>query len=267
MSSVELWQCSFDTASSARSELFGVLNRQEFDRASRIRSTAAQVRFVEARVLLRLVLGRMLDCDPRRVGLRQVCALCGANHGRIEVVCSDRELDVSVSHAGGCALVAIGTQCLVGVDVEEVSADYAYESLSVIQEQILTWKEQRALRCWPIGSADASAFFLRLWTMKEALAKIDGIGMLDPLTRFDVRWDQSDVCSVAFADPGRGMNAWWVAAPDVGARTLLASVVATTGRDAPVGTFNVGMIATSYLLPRFVSTMTADLAFKRIQTS
>ena len=94
-------------------------------------------------------------------------------HGR-PVVCGS-ELQVSVSHTSGAFLVAIGSGCRVGVDVEPIRA----RGLLRLRHHVLTGGELDELERH--DEAHQNRVLLGYWTRKEALLKAAGTGLaVDP---------------------------------------------------------------------------------------
>jgi 4'-phosphopantetheinyl transferase len=97
----------------------------------------------------------------------RTCERCGRPHGRPSVV--GPNLDVSVSHSGDLALVAVADGVRVGVDIELIRP---FEFVSLMDH--VCDPSERA------GVTDGAAF-LRQWTRKEAVVKATGDGMRVPL--------------------------------------------------------------------------------------
>lgn len=133
----------------------------ERDRATRIRRPQARQRWTAARWALRQVLGRYLERDPAAVELRF------GDRGKPMLAEPGASLRFNLSHSGELALIAIGEEHEVGVDVQM------------------------------IGSRPAD--FYAEWTRREAVAKCHGTGLWAPLP--------GDTVSVAELDAGPGYAA------------------------------------------------------------
>jgi 4'-phosphopantetheinyl transferase len=152
--------------------LAAMLPEEDLARCERYRRPGARARALAARAALRGVLGACLEMDPRRVPLlegRGKPRLAGELGG---------ELEFSLSHSGGLALLAVGRGVRVGVDVERLRPvpflDDVVGRFFGEEER----KEVRSLR----GAARRRAYF-RLWTRREAAAKAQGLGILEFLRR------------------------------------------------------------------------------------
>jgi 4'-phosphopantetheinyl transferase len=86
-----------------------------------------------------------------------------------------------LSHADDVALVAVGCDVEVGVDVEAFRPDFRVrEMANCLNDRELEMLDRAA-------SAEArTALFFRLWTLKEAVLKADGSGLGAGLRNVDV---------------------------------------------------------------------------------
>ncbi|MCL3861171.1 4'-phosphopantetheinyl transferase superfamily protein [Actinotalea sp. K2] len=78
-------------------------------------------RFVQARALLRGVLGERLGCSARAVELHVACSACGGPHGPVTLA-ADIDLFTSITRAGARIGVALTDAGAVGVDIESFAA-------------------------------------------------------------------------------------------------------------------------------------------------
>jgi 4'-phosphopantetheinyl transferase len=141
------------------------------------------------RVIVERVLGRIPELAATALGKPYVVG-AGA-------------LDVSVSHSGRWALVAVRADGPVGVDVEEHRAMTAPS----IAARFFTPGEAAL-----VAAATDQGVFFRIWTRKEAWTKAQGQGLRLPLDEVDVSddvggWTIADVhvapgYSAAVAWPG-----------------------------------------------------------------
>ena len=166
---------------SASTDEFGrLLSPDEVTRAGRFRSERDRARFIEARAFLRVLLGRALDVAAEEIRLRY-----GA-HGKPELdePFAATGLRFNVSHAANLALVALGREVEVGVDVERVRP---VPELGTIAANYFGVNERRALEGLP--AAPRLEAFHRHWTAKEAWLKAEGLGLagLDPSS--EVVWE------------------------------------------------------------------------------
>ncbi len=98
-------------------------------------------------------------------------------HGKPELDCG---LNISISHSGKYALCAISDHA-VGCDIEKVDT----ANLKVAK-RFFTEREYEMLTS---AGDDIDTLFYRLWTMKESLIKLTGLGISQALDSFEI-----DVC-------------------------------------------------------------------------
>jgi 4'-phosphopantetheinyl transferase len=118
-----------------------LLSEHERARLGAMRLEADRRRFVAARVLLRAAVAEVTGRDLRDVVLRQTCKRCGGPHGRLEAAVGARRVEVSLSHAGALAVVAVGSRP-VGVDVEPLLGP---GGPAVGDDELRTWVRTEAV--------------------------------------------------------------------------------------------------------------------------
>lgn len=158
MQAVHVWHARLDAGEWPTA---ANLPAAERERAAAIGRADACRRWVAARWALREVLGRYLEREPATIELRF------GERGKPMLAEPDGSLRFNLSHSGGLALIAIGEEREVGVDVQL------------------------------IGSRPAQ--FYADWTRREAVAKCHGSGLWAPLPEA--------VVSVTELDAGPGYAA------------------------------------------------------------
>ncbi len=177
---VHVWWARMDDAGLSRD---GVLSPAEQLRAERILPATRRLRWANSRTLLRLLLGSYLGVEPGRIefetGPQGKPRLRPGAVARVEpsrargtgpLPC---EIDFSLSHCRGSALLAIARGRRVGVDLE---LPRALPRVSTLAGRAFGAEGARALEELP--SAQREAAFLRLWTRHEAELKCAGTGLL-----------------------------------------------------------------------------------------
>jgi 4'-phosphopantetheinyl transferase len=124
-------------------------------------------------VAVRLVLGELTGSAPESLRFERRCGHCGrAGHGKPHL--ADRsDLDFSLSHSGGLALIAVARGRRVGADVERVRPR---TDVLAIARGSLSARERQAIASEGTDGARRAAFF-RCWTRKEAYLKALGVGL------------------------------------------------------------------------------------------
>ncbi len=182
-----------------------LLDARERARAARIVHERNRVLWARSRGVLRALLGRCLNADPRELrfelGRHGKPALQGGMGHALD-------LRFNLSHSGELALVAVTAGREVGVDVE-VARDPprgAVDGLA-IAARVLGPEQLRRLQ--GLGEEERTAEFLRAWTLREATAKCLGTGL----------------AAMPVADE-RAPVGLWTAALDVGLGAAAAVAVA-----------------------------------------
>jgi phosphopantetheinyl transferase len=138
---VHVWHADLAVAGDG---LENLLCAQELARAARIVPDRRRVRWARSRAILRALLGRYLDCDPRT--LRFVPGPHGKPALHREEGRWGTDLRFNLSHSGEILLLAVTATREVGVDIERARPRYTAE-------------------------------FLRAWTLREAAVKCLGTGL------------------------------------------------------------------------------------------
>lgn len=139
-----------------------VLHPAELLRASRYHQPADRTRFLVARSALRLLLGAYARRPPASLVLE-----AGAN--KKPRLRDAPGLHYNISHAGDWVLIAIA-HAEVGVDVEKVNAQFAFQEL-------LAHSFSPAERAFIERGPASAHLFYQLWTRKEALVKATAQGI------------------------------------------------------------------------------------------
>jgi len=163
---VHVWGARLDVPEAQPSRLESVLSAEEIARADRYHRALDRRRFVGARGILRLVLGRYLQEDPARIRIE------GEPGEKPALAANDRRLRFNLSHAADVVAIAVADGREVGIDVE--SPERAIRC-DVISARYFPPEEHAELRRLP--EAERGAAFLRSWVCKEAFAKATGRGL------------------------------------------------------------------------------------------
>jgi 4'-phosphopantetheinyl transferase len=158
-------------------ELFAVLDSEERTKARRFHFCKDQKRFIVARGILRILLGRYINKPPAEISLSY------SAFGKPALACASGEhpLRFNLSHSHALALYAFTYGRQVGIDVEYIRADLASVQLA---ERFFSAEEAAVLRVLD-PELRPEAFF-NCWTRKEAYIKAKGEGLSYPLHCFAV---------------------------------------------------------------------------------
>lgn len=157
--------------------LRSLLAPDEVGRAERFHFEADRASFIVSRGMLRSILAAYLKQDPAQLRFASNAygkpALAGHE--------AASGLRFNLAHSNGLALYAVTRNREVGIDVEEIRADFASDEIA---GHFFSSTERARLGELPLEQR-TEAFF-NCWTRKEAYLKARGDGLSFPLDRFDV---------------------------------------------------------------------------------
>ena len=178
---VHVWVVFLPDVRTRLDRLHTVLSPEEKERVARFVFERDRQRFVFARGILRVLLGRYLDREPGRITFQY-----GA-HGKPALAgekTTPSDLRFNVSHSGDYCLCAVALRRDVGIDIEMVRSDVECLPLA---ERFFTRREYEDL-LWG-SERDRRARFFRYWTCKEAYLKARGIGISSGLAQIEVTFN------------------------------------------------------------------------------
>jgi 4'-phosphopantetheinyl transferase len=174
---VHVWRASLDVNADVRERLSSLLSPGEQERAARFAFTKDRNRFTVARAIIRQLLAGYLSELPQNVLLETRA------HGKptISTAASIPSLRFNLSHSHGLALFVFCLEHEVGIDIEKIRPEVAFEG---IESRYFSPMEREELETLPID-VRPEGFFL-CWTRKEAYVKAKGEGLQIPLESFNV---------------------------------------------------------------------------------
>lgn len=173
---VHVWQAFPPDMTSRVDDFRRLLSSEELQRADRFRFEKDRNQFTIARALLRTLIGKYLGDNPASIQFRF------SDKGKPSVAGQNESgLQFNVAHSGDVILLAFARARRLGVDVEQVQADFATDEVA---ERFFSQAERKSLRT--LSPAVRSAAFFRCWTRKEAYIKATGDGLSLGLDQFDV---------------------------------------------------------------------------------
>ena len=174
---VHVWSAKLDQTASRVHNLQQTLDGNERARAERFYFRRDRNHFIVAHGLLRVILSRYLNIEPGDL------RFCYSPYGKpmlAKEFDGDR-LRFNLSHSHSVVLYAVTRAREIGIDIECIRPELAYEQIA---EGFFSPREVAALRTVPM-SRQLKAFF-DCWTRKEAYIKARGEGLSLALDRFDV---------------------------------------------------------------------------------
>lgn len=156
-----------------------VLSDDERERAGRFVFPANRVEYIAAHGLVRQTLGALVGRAPADL----VFAVPEEGGKPFLADPSGHGIDFNLSHTTGMVACAVGIGCAVGIDLEpldrRIELGIARRFFAADEYQWLT----------DLDDGARAAGFLRLWTLKEAVAKAVGLGLQLGFDAFSVRPD------------------------------------------------------------------------------
>lgn len=173
--SPHLWLVQIESpaflALGARSGLVadGLVSPEDEARAAGFLDPVAGTRLRARRVILRMILGRYLGCEPAEVG---IVTAPGGKPVLLPDSPGASTHAFSVGHSGDLYAVAIGRGSSLGLDIERLRS---VGRATAIADR--WFGREEAARLQPLNGEELDLAFMELWTDKEALAKRHGAGL------------------------------------------------------------------------------------------
>jgi len=173
---VDVWRVRLDELPRAGSRTDS-LSADEIARSSRFHFDKDRVHFTRCRAALRSLLGDYLAIPAPEVRFEYHAS------GKPQLAADQnpRALQFNVSHSANMALIAVGSDHRLGVDLERIRGDVDTSSLA---ERFFSLRERAELHA--LSEQLRVAGFFACWTRKEAFLKATGHGLSFPLTDFSV---------------------------------------------------------------------------------
>jgi 4'-phosphopantetheinyl transferase len=174
---VHLWRIHLLRERGAIEACVALLSSDERERMERFHFDLHRERFALRRGALRMLLGRYLAVDSRRVEFRY------SPKGKPEVGSPETEdpLRFNFSDSSDWALLGLTRRDRIGVDIEEMRG---HSDLETLARDHFSPRECEEFLSLP--PSEKIAGFYNAWTRKEAWLKACGEGLSVPLSDFDV---------------------------------------------------------------------------------
>lgn len=177
---VDIWRVKTQIEADQLALYENVLPAAQRSRAARLKILEKRRQYIIAHGLTRRILGRALRVAPEAVefsrGPKGKPYLGGAF--------ADRGIQFNMTHTSHLALVAVTRDREVGIDIERIRNNLAWEKLA---RRYFSPAEVEAFEAQPEASR-LRTFFV-CWTRKEAVLKAIGTGLGGGLGSFDVSVD------------------------------------------------------------------------------
>ncbi|HEX4606542.1 MAG TPA: 4'-phosphopantetheinyl transferase superfamily protein [Candidatus Angelobacter sp.] len=172
----------------------------EIERADRFYFAKDRNRFTVARGVMRQLLGRYLGVGPHEIEFAY------GPHGKPSLAAPQDASDIrfNLSHSGEIALLAVARNVELGVDVEQIRADFATGEIAT---RFFSPEECAKLASLPADET-VGAFF-NCWTRKEAYIKARGEGLFIPLDSFEVAFAPGEEAALLQVKSGDEFFSRW----------------------------------------------------------
>ena len=174
---VHIWRADLNAVAEGLEDL---LNQDELQRAARIVRACDRIRWARSRGVLRALLGRYLDRDPRQLsfvlGPQGKPALRAGTQPDADLRFKlSQDLRFNLSHSGALVLYAVALGRQVGIDVEV--ARRRVDEVAIAARVLGRDQARRLARLDPEARTRE---FLRAWVVHEATVKCRGTGLATP---------------------------------------------------------------------------------------
>jgi len=148
-------------------QMHQLLRPEEIQRCNALKLERTRLKFAVGKMALRMILGALINSEGKELRFKR------NRWGKPDLI--DKKLAFNTSYSGGWLLIAVSGKHKVGVDIEAINKAFDYRPLV---ESYFHPEEKQKL-------SDSFSFsqktFFQLWTRKEALAKVIGLGLHERL--------------------------------------------------------------------------------------
>ena len=149
----------------------------EQDRASKFKFETDRQRYVAAHAALRSIVSSYVNSPARELQF----AAGPYGKPKLAPIHATEKIEFNLSHSHEVALIAVAQGREIGVDVEWVRKDFAFDEVA---QRFFTAREVAALHALPLH-LQREAFY-KCWTSKEAFLKAKGTGLSGQLDEVEI---------------------------------------------------------------------------------
>jgi 4'-phosphopantetheinyl transferase len=173
---IHIWRSSLDLAPEKVANLTAILSEDEQIRADRFRFLKHKTRFVVARAMLRIILGKYLGIAPGEVLFQY------SSRGKPTLVNNaDNQIQFNLSHSEELVIYGFTQQKLIGVDLEYLRPIPDLEKLA---QRFFSAREYDFIKS--LRQGEKKQAFFQIWTAKEAYLKATGEGLANSLDKVEI---------------------------------------------------------------------------------
>lgn len=174
---IHAWTVPLDLPELKIQQLFPTLSEDERERANRFHFSHHRSRFIAARAILRIIVGKYLQIKPQDVEFEY------SPKGKPNLGAKYREskLAFNLSHSHELALYGFSCDRRIGVDTEHIRP---VKDLLSLAKRFFVRSEYEFLNHLPLFEREKA--FFQIWTAKEAYLKAIGAGIGGGLEQVEV---------------------------------------------------------------------------------
>jgi len=172
---VDVWRVRLDEPATGAEG--SVLSPDEIARAGQFHFEKDRIHFIQCRSALRALLAGYLAIPALEIRFEYLAG----GKPRLATEQNPDALQFNVSHSANMAVIGVGSEHELGIDIEKIRGDVDITSLA---ERFFSLRERAGLQALP-DHLRVPGFFAS-WTRKEAFLKATGAGLSFPLTDFSV---------------------------------------------------------------------------------
>ncbi len=225
-SEIHVWKASLLLPDAEYVRLKAFLCEDEIARSEKYLFPHLRDHFIAGRGMLRVLLGRYLDCPPEDLNF-------GFNDwGKptLHAASGQDTVHFNLSHSNGVVLFAFQKKEPVGIDVQHLD-----DAINLLQAGALVFSPDEMEILNNLPPENLQTVFYQFWTRKEAYIKALGKGFSAPLTQIDVR--QAPENPVLHYEHGLPETTNWFVHDFIPCPGY-AAAVATKGRDGQFSFYN-----------------------------
>ena len=171
---IQLWVADADSAGFIPRRLLDLLDASETEKLRRFGRVSDRRSYLISRILLREGLSRLMGGDPRKWKF----AIDDAGKPRLSELSATTPVDFNLTHSGSAVIAAVSSSCRIGVDIERIDRPEIPIDVAFTEREIDLLMSEPPEGRWKRT--------LRLWTLKEAYAKLLGQGFHLEFSEMDV---------------------------------------------------------------------------------
>jgi 4'-phosphopantetheinyl transferase len=195
---VHVWAWAFTGPEEPSAADLEILDEQERKKTARFYFAPDRVRYSICHASMRRILASYLDQPPESLIYHE------SEGGKPELLLDSSvpALKFNLSHSKSVALLAATPNAEVGVDVEDIRP---------IERDVATrfFSPREIAGMSPLDGEEWLNAFYRCWTRKEAILKVEGMGLRIPLDSFDVSLLPEEPAALLGARPESKLTAPW----------------------------------------------------------